>query len=339
MTCYESRDTLGLVKPSSPAIQWIAAVLIFLGLLASPVFAKEAAHPMERWAKEFGIDLNVSYDGVRVLEFQGGQFEATERRAPGKMYTEVNMGNMTSGVILREDLNKSYLLMPSMGFYKEDSLKGGMMQANNGMEFSKIEKVGREDILGFPSTKYKTKFKDNEGKGAGFMWVTDGGIPIKMDMIYSNSKFKGERISMVFTELNVREQDPAFFELPANLKPMGMSSLGDLMKMGGTAPGTTSTAPAPAASGDGDLAARQQACIEEAANSAQQARDAQKKTKGMGRLLGKISRTANRMGLSNKLGGASKEIYDANATATDVADIADELGITESDVERCKDPS
>jgi len=160
-----------------------------------------------------------------------------------------------------------------------------------------------------------------------------------MDMIYSNSKFKGERISMVFTELNLREQDPAFFELPANLKPMGMSSLGDMMKMGGAAPATAPTASVPPASGDGDLAARQQACIKEATKAAEQANSAKTETKDFGRLLGKISRTANRMGISNKLGGASREIYDANATATDIEDIATELGITEDDVERCKDPS
>jgi hypothetical protein len=106
--------------------------------------------------------------------------------------------------------------------------------------------------------------------------------------------------------------------------------------MGGTAPATTSTAPA---SGDGDLAARQQACIEEAAKAAEETRSAQKKTKGIGRLLGKMSRTANRLGISNKLGGASRDIYDANATATDIADITEDLGITEDDVERCKDPS
>lgn len=347
MIRLESRDPVGYIKPSSPATQWLAAVLITLSLIAFPALAKEGAHPYERWAEELGIDMNVSYDGIRIMEFQGGQFEANERRAPGKMYSEMYMANMTTGIILREDLQKSYILMPSMGFYKEDSLKGGMMQAANGMEFKKIEKVGREEIIGHPSTKFKTKFKDNEGKGAGFIWVTDTGVPIKMDMIYSNSQFKGERINMVFTELNLREQDPAFFELPANLKPMGMSSIGDLMKMGGTAPATApGTAPAtettastPPASGDGDLAARQQACIEEAAKAAEQTKSAKTKTKGFGRLLGKMSRTANRLGLSNKLGGASRDIYNANATANDIDSIANDLGITEADVEHCRDPS
>ena len=332
------KNPVGLSANYSRLALWPGVLLAIL-CVTLPVSAKESAHPYERWAEEFGIDLNVSYDGVRIIEFQGGQFETIERRAPGKMYAEVQMSNMTSGVILREDLQKSYILMPSMGFYKEESLKGGMLQASNGMEFSKIEKVGPEDIYGHPSTKFKTRFKDNEGKGAGFIWITDTGVPIKMDMIYSSSKFKGERISMEFIELNLREQDPVFFELPANLKPMGMSSLGDIMKMGTPPPATDSADSAPSTAGGGDLATRQQACIEEAAKAAEQQKSAKTKTKGFGRLMGKMARTANRLGISNKLGNVSRDIYDANVTADDVADIAEELGITEDDVERCKNPS
>ena len=322
----------------SRAALWIAGVLIAfcLGVTAN---AADSAHPYQKWADALGIDLDVSYDGIRVMEFRGGTFEAVERRAPGKMYSEVHMGNMTSGVILREDLEKSYILMPSMGYYKEDSLKGGMLQSSNGMQFSKIEKVGKEDINGHPSSKYKTRFKDNEGKGAGFVWVTDTGVPIKMDMIYSNKDLKGERIMMQFTELNLREQDPAVFELPPNLKPMGMSSLGDIMKMGAQQQGTDSTATAPAATGGGDLSSRQQACLEEAAKAAEEKDAASKKTKGFGRLMGKVARTANRLGISNKLHGVSRDIYDANATTADVEDIAGNLGITTEDVERCRNAS
>lgn len=315
--------------------RFLTGLIIALGL-SLPAAAKDGAHPYQKWADEFGLDLNVSYDGIRVIEMRQGSFEAIERRAPGKMYTEVMAGNMTAGVILREDLEKSYILMPSMGVYKEESLKGGMMQSSNGMEFSQIEKAGREEINGHPSTKYKTRFEDKEGKGAGFVWVTDTGVPIKMDMIYSSKDLKGERITMQFTELNLREQDPSVFELPPNLKPMGLGSLGDLMKMGAQ-PQAADTAPS--AAGGGDLSERQQACLEEAARAAEQQRESEKKSKRFGRLLGKMARTANRLGLSNKMGGVSRDIYDANATAADVADIADELGITTEDVERCRDPS
>lgn len=296
-----------------------------------------AVSPYDRWASDFGIDTNVSYDGTRVMEFQGGQYEALERRAPGKMYMEMFVGGMNSAVILREDLQKSYILLPSMGYYKEDSLEGGMNQAANGMEFSQIEKAGREEILGYPSTRYKVKFKDNEGKGAGFMWVTDVGVPIKFEMIYSNKDAQGQRINMYFTELNLRKQDAAYFEIPADLKPMNMGNLGAMMQMGKSQQGSGSTASVPAPASDPDLSAKQQTCLEQAAARAAEQQQASETKKGFARLMGSVARTASRFGLGD-MSKITRGVYDAEATADDVAVIADELGISTEDVERCRQP-
>lgn len=205
-----------------------------------------AADPFEQWAEELGVDLNASYDGTRVMEMKDGTFEFVEHKAPGKMATEMTMGSMSTGILLREDLGKGYVLMPSMGMYQETSLEDGMMRNSNGLKFQSIEKVGREEIIGFPSTKFKTRFEDKDGKGAGFIWVTDDGVPIKMDMIYTSEEVKGLRLSMEFVELNMREQDPAVFELPEGLKPMalgGMAGMGDMMNpgsAGAAAPGAAS---------------------------------------------------------------------------------------------------
>jgi hypothetical protein len=341
----------GNTRSSSARGRWLFSALTALCIgLSFPATAE--VHPYEQWAEEFGIDMGVSYDGTRLMEFQGNKFSASERRAPGKMYSEINVGGMTSGVIMREDLKKSYILMPSMGFYKEESLEGGMLQASNGMKFSKIEKVGPETINGHPSTKFKTRFEDNEGKGAGIIWITDTGVPIKMDMIYSNSRFKGERISMQFTELNLRAQDPKYFELPANLKPMtmgGLGNIGDLMKMGTAGSQATppqSTAPQDSAasksaatttSADTALGDKQQACLQAAAQQAAEKKEQEKKTKGFGRLMGSLARTASRFGLAD-LSDVTRGVYDAEATADDASVIAEELGISEDDVERCRNP-
>ena len=126
MTQHDSKEPVSYAGLASRSAIWLAGVFITL-CVSLPASAKDGVHPYDQWAKEFGLDLNVSYDGKRVIEFQDGSFEGTEHRAPGKMYFEMYMANMTTGVILREDLQKSYILMPSMGFYKEESLKGGMM--------------------------------------------------------------------------------------------------------------------------------------------------------------------------------------------------------------------
>lgn len=218
------------VRPGWPGKLMIAAVAMVLAIPAV------ASHPYQEWADEFGIDLNASYDGTRVMEMADGSFEFVEHKAPGKMYTQIEMQGMSSGVILREDLGKGFLLMPSMGMYKEISLDEAMTQSANEMQFESIEEVGREEVLGFPSTKFKTRFTDKEGKGAGHFWVTDGGVPIKMDMIYTSEEVEGMRLTMEFIELNMRDQDPAIFELPEGLSPMnfgGMEALGSMFNQGG----------------------------------------------------------------------------------------------------------
>ncbi|RLQ20509.1 hypothetical protein DWB85_17315 [Seongchinamella sediminis] len=324
------KPTRGISLPGRMA----TFALLLLGLTVNgPAWA---SHPYQKWADELGIDLNVSYDGTRVMEFEGGTIEATERRAPGKMYTETHVQGMSSAVILREDLGKSYLVMNSLGFYKEDTLEGGMLQAANGMEFSRIEKMGREPILGFPSTKYQTRFKDNDGKGAGFIWVTDDGIPIKLDMIYSNRDAKGMRIGMEFTELNIRPQDPSVFELPAGLKPMSLGGFGSMMKLPGSAPAANTQA-APATAGNSGASSAQEACLKEAAAKAAAQRDAQEKKNSFGRLMGAVARTASRFGVGSDIQEITRGLYDANATADDVQVVADELGISTDDVERCRE--
>lgn len=333
MTRNKSKITVRPTTANSSPVRWLAVgfATVCLGFLSYPAVAQ---NPYALWAQELGIDLDVSYDAIRLIEAQGSRIEATERRAPGKTYTEMNVGGMSSGVILREDLQKSYILMPSMGFYQEKTLEGGMLQTSNGMEFSKIEKVGKENINGHPSTKFKTRFVDNEGKGVGMIWVTDTGVPIKVDMIYSSSNKKGERVTMQLTELNLRPQDPAIFEPPANLKLMDMSNMGNLgtsMNTGSASQGTAFN-PAPATGGADDRASRQQACLEAAAKQAAEKKQEEDDGIGFGQIFGAITRTANRYGLSD----IAKMTSDADATADDVADIADELGISEEDVERCR---
>jgi hypothetical protein len=300
--------------------------VLLLPSLALPITAYSEVHPYQRWADELGIDLNASYDGTRVLAMTEGQFESTERRAPGKMYTEMHIGGVTTAVILREDLKKSYILMPSMGFYKEESLEGGVMQTANGMEFSKIEKAGTEEILGYPSTKYKTQFKDNEGKGAGIIWVTDTGVPIKFDMMYSSRSKKGQRFTMEFTELNMREQNPSHFELPPDLKPMGIGSVLDMMKMGGSSTAGTADGSQPSRR---SVTQEQKDCLQQASDEAAEERAAAEQQKGFGRLMGSIARTAD------KVSKTTKDILAADGTNDDVAVIAGDFGISEEAAQDC----
>lgn len=82
------------------------------------------------------------------------------------------------------------------------------------------------------------------------------------------------------------------------------------------------------------LSGAQQACLEEKIAAA---RESQQKRRGLNRLMGAVSRTAARFG-GDTVARAARDIYDVNATAEDLTAAARDLGLTESDIEACRNP-
>ena len=83
-----------------------------------------------------------------------------------------------------------------------------------------------------------------------------------------------------------------------------------------------------------ELQAAQQACLQKKMEEAQQA---QKTKRGLGRLVSGIGRIAARTGDYDVL-RKTNDIYSASATADDLSQAAKDLGLTEDDVEACRNP-
>jgi len=106
------------------------------------------------------------------------------------------------------------------------------------------------------------------------------------------------------------------------------SKLSPKLKAGASAP------PDPAA-----LQAAQQQCLQEKIAAAQ---SSQKKKRGFGSLMRAVTRTATQVGgggAMQDLARASSDIYAADATASDLKSAAKDLGLAESDLEECRNPS
>jgi hypothetical protein len=108
---------------------------------------------------------------------------------------------------------------------------------------------------------------------------------------------------------------------------------------GPAASGTVAKAtPAPAVTNDpAALQAAQQACLQQKVADAQAS---EKKKRGFGSLMRAVSRTASRLGseLAGDIARTSRDIYDVNATASDLESAAKDLGLTQADVEACRNP-
>ncbi len=205
-----------------------AAALILSACLSTSAYA--LTQSFQEWADKLGIDMSVEYQATRVITTKDGNFEYQERRMPQKMLMDMEMEGVSAVLLMREDLNKSYVLMPDMGMYREMKMDKASQQAGGVNDLSEVTKVGRETVNGHDCTKYKAIISSKDGKGDGFIWVSDSGVPIKMDMVYSSRRMRGQHMVMELKDLQLAPQDPALFELPANLKPFGLRGLGQLFK-------------------------------------------------------------------------------------------------------------
>jgi len=86
------------------------------------------------------------------------------------------------------------------------------------------------------------------------------------------------------------------------------------------------------------LKERQQACLQEKAAAAKQANSMKQ---GFSKLFSAISRTTSQFGspeVAGQISSTTSDIYSVDATMTDLEGAAKDLGLSESDVEACRNP-
>lgn len=86
------------------------------------------------------------------------------------------------------------------------------------------------------------------------------------------------------------------------------------------------------------LRARQQACLQEKAAAAEQANSMKR---GLGKLFSAISRSTGQFGspeVAGQISSTTSDIYSVDATVSDLEGAAKDLGLSESDVEACRNP-
>ncbi|HKU14260.1 MAG TPA: DUF4412 domain-containing protein [Steroidobacteraceae bacterium] len=160
----------------------------------------------------------VEYSADRVVESEAGTFSGKVYFTKDKERMETSMQGMQSIMILRRDQQIGWMLMPAQRMYQKLDLRRAQQQAGSQpADQMSIDEVGAETVEGHATTKYKMLLKD--GSGGGFIWITQDGVPVKMDFLGKSGRDK-TRMTMTLTNLTIGAQDPALFEVPADYKSM-----------------------------------------------------------------------------------------------------------------------
>lgn len=167
---------------------------------------------------------SVEYSADRVIESDAGTMTGKVYSAKDKDRSETNMGGMQSIMILRRDRQLGWMLMPAQKMYQQMDFAKAQQQSGAAPDDQvEITQVGNEPVEGFEATKYKMMMKD--GSAGGFIWITQDGIAVKMDMLSKSGRDKS-RITMTLRNLQIGSQDPQLFELPEGYT--AMPSMGGL---------------------------------------------------------------------------------------------------------------
>jgi len=162
---------------------------------------------------------------------------------------------------------------------------------------------------------------------------------IQKDLValgYDPGNIKGEKSDETVAAI---AQFQAEREMPINgeVSPLLagiMSAEVKKQRSGGSAAASAPAAAAAPAKDPAALQAAQQACLQQKIEESQAAN---KKKRGFGSLIRAVTRTVGQTG-NYDLAGTTSDIYNANATANDLASAAKDLGLTEDDVAACQNP-
>ncbi len=186
--------------------------ILILWLVPAAAFAAAAFQP--------GDEPTVSYSGVRELTSSQGTVTMKEYYAPQKQRME--MSGPTGDVVLinRRDKNGSWLLMPEMKMFMEIPSKQFQQQTGSHAKVIENKKVGSETLDGHKVDKYRTIVEDADGgRGEGYYWITQDGIPLKMEMDLIQDGKKQHMVTEL-KKLKIGAQPATLFEVPAGYSAM-----------------------------------------------------------------------------------------------------------------------
>lgn len=160
---------------------------------------------------------------------------------------------------------------------------------------------------------------------------------IQMDLIalgYDPGNIQGEATTETMVAISTFQAENGL-DVDGKPSPQLAGIIKAKLKSGGEA---AAKAPEPAAPTPEQLQAARDACLQEKVAAAQKAKE---KKKGFGSLMRAVGNTASRYGgsdIARDVAKTSGDIYDANATAADWEQAAEDLGLTTDDLEECQNP-
>jgi len=171
-------------------------------------------------------EAKVGFAADRLLVVNGKTYQGRMWNMPGRERHEQNMNGIPAAFVLRDDTPIADLVLPKLHTTVEFMMPPELRLFDDPRLVKHA--VGHETVNGIGTTKYDIEVSVPEGHGAGALWLSAEGIPMKLDGSFTRSSGRIATLHWELTHIQLGPQPETLFESPpgfAKLPPEAAAPL------------------------------------------------------------------------------------------------------------------
>jgi len=172
-------------------------------------------------------EARVGFSADRTLIVDGKTYQGKMWTMPGEERHEQNLNGIPAAFVLHAGTPIADLVLPQLHTVVEFLLPPELHLFADPRLTRKP--VGHETVNGIPTTKYAIDETVPEGHGEGFLWLSDSGIPMKLDGIFTRASGRVAHLHWELNHVKLGPQPVALFEAPQNFSKLPAEAIVPLL--------------------------------------------------------------------------------------------------------------
>jgi len=157
-------------------------------------------------------EAKTGFSADRTLVVDGKPYQGRMWTMPGMERHEQNLNGIPGAFVLHSDSPLAELVLPQLHTVVEFVVPTEFhLFADPSL---KRRPVGHETINGIATTKYAVDKTVPEGKGEGTVWLSDSGIPMRLDATFTRTSGRVTKVHWELNNVQLGPQPASLFETP-----------------------------------------------------------------------------------------------------------------------------
>ncbi|MBV9554746.1 MAG: hypothetical protein JO032_18335 [Alphaproteobacteria bacterium] len=172
-------------------------------------------------------EAKIGFSADRTLVIDGRTYSGRLWTMPGKERHEQNLNGIPAVFVLHDDTPLAALVLPQLHTVVEFPLPPELRL----LAVPRLTRkpIGHETVGGVETTKYAIDETVPEGHGEGFLWLSDSGIPMKLDGIFTRPSGRSGHVHWELSHVHLGPQPAALFEPPRDFAKLPAEAVAPLL--------------------------------------------------------------------------------------------------------------